>query len=53
MSGLWFTAHPWLRDENLAVPLDNFIYKSVKAYFRATPFKRAALKVMCLPVLLN
>lgn len=38
--------HPWLRDENLVVPLDNFIYKSVKAYVRATPFKRAALKAL-------
>ncbi|XP_038875256.1 CDPK-related kinase 4 [Benincasa hispida] len=38
--------HPWLRDENLAVPLDNFIYKSVKAYARATPFKRATLKAL-------
>ncbi|XP_022974330.1 CDPK-related kinase 6-like isoform X2 [Cucurbita maxima] len=38
--------HPWLRDEDLAVPLDNFIYKSVKAYLRATPFKRAALKAL-------
>ncbi|KAG7016799.1 CDPK-related kinase 4, partial [Cucurbita argyrosperma subsp. argyrosperma] len=38
--------HPWLRDEDLAVPLDNFIYKSVKAYLCATPFKRAALKAL-------
>ncbi|XP_004145991.1 CDPK-related kinase 6 [Cucumis sativus] len=38
--------HPWLRDENIAVPLDNLIYKSVKAYVRATPFKRAALKAL-------
>ncbi|KAA0042523.1 CDPK-related kinase 6 [Cucumis melo var. makuwa] len=38
--------HQWLRDENIAVPLDNFIYKSVKAYIRATPFKRAALKAL-------
>lgn len=48
MSVVRFTAHPWLRDENVAVPLDSFIYKSVKAYLRVTPFKRAALKVMLL-----
>ena len=39
-------AHPWLRDENRAVPLDILIYKLVKSYIRATPFKRAALKVV-------
>ncbi|KAF6136238.1 hypothetical protein GIB67_001647 [Kingdonia uniflora] len=37
-------SHPWLRDENRSVPLDILIYKLVKAYVRATPFKRAALK---------
>ncbi|OAY65415.1 CDPK-related kinase 3, partial [Ananas comosus] len=37
-------SHPWLRDEQRQVPLDIFIYKLVKAYLRATPFKRAALK---------
>lgn len=40
-----FAAHSWLRDENLAVPLDILIYKLVKSYVRATPLKRAALKV--------
>ncbi|KAL4325560.1 hypothetical protein GQ457_11G032330 [Hibiscus cannabinus] len=39
-------AHPWLRDENCVVPLDILIYKLVKAYIRATPFKRAALKAL-------
>ncbi|XP_057950771.1 CDPK-related kinase 3-like [Malania oleifera] len=38
--------HPWLRDENRAVPLDIFIYKLIKSYVRATPFKRAALKAL-------
>ncbi|XWS48637.1 hypothetical protein CRYUN_Cryun13aG0093200 [Craigia yunnanensis] len=38
--------HPWLRDENHAVPLDILIYKLVKSYIRATPFKRAAQKAL-------
>ncbi|XP_065863108.1 CDPK-related kinase 4-like [Euphorbia lathyris] len=38
--------HPWLRDENRPVPLDISIYKLVKSYVRATPFKRAALKAL-------
>ncbi|XP_037492053.1 CDPK-related kinase 4 isoform X2 [Jatropha curcas] len=38
--------HPWLRDENQSVPLDILIYKLVKSYVRATPFKRAALKAL-------
>ncbi|KAG8654899.1 hypothetical protein MANES_05G191100v8 [Manihot esculenta] len=38
--------HPWLRDENRRVPLDIFIYKLIKSYVRATPFKRAALKAL-------
>ncbi|KAF5195889.1 Cdpk-related protein kinase [Thalictrum thalictroides] len=36
--------HPWLRDENLQIPLDILVYKLLKSYLRATPFKRAALK---------
>lgn len=36
--------HPWLRDECRAIPLDILIYKLVKSYLHATPFKRAALK---------
>ncbi|KAJ6881298.1 hypothetical protein NC651_027996 [Populus alba x Populus x berolinensis] len=38
--------HPWLRDLNPAVPLDILIFKLVKSYVRATPFKRAALKAL-------
>ncbi|KAJ0045716.1 hypothetical protein Pint_05179 [Pistacia integerrima] len=38
--------HGWLRDENCAGPLDILIYKLVKSYLRATPFKRAALKAL-------
>jgi hypothetical protein len=50
---LYFAAHPWLRDENCAVPLDILIYKLVKSYVRATTFKRAALKVVVYYVILN
>lgn len=39
-------AHPWFRGEQWQVPLDILVYKSVKAYLRITPFKRAALKVL-------
>ncbi|KAL3521700.1 hypothetical protein ACH5RR_019849 [Cinchona calisaya] len=39
-------AHPWLRDQNYAVPLDILIYKLVKSYIRATPLRRAALKAL-------
>ncbi|KAJ7959412.1 CDPK-related kinase [Quillaja saponaria] len=38
--------HPWLRDKNNAVPLDIFIYKSVKSYMRISPLKRAAVKAL-------
>ncbi|XP_021846977.2 CDPK-related kinase 3 [Spinacia oleracea] len=38
--------HPWLRDENLPIPLDILIYKLGKSYLHATPFKRAALKAL-------
>ncbi|CAH8308060.1 unnamed protein product [Eruca vesicaria subsp. sativa] len=37
-------AHPWLRDENPGLLLDFSIYKLVRSYIRASPFKRAALK---------
>nr|XP_024927844.2 CDPK-related kinase 4-like isoform X1 [Ziziphus jujuba var. spinosa] len=40
------SAHPWLRDESRAVPLDISIYKLVKSYVRASPLKRAALKAL-------
>lgn len=38
-------AHPWLRGNNLKVPLDILVYKLVRAYLRSSPMKRAALKV--------
>ncbi|CAK9167037.1 unnamed protein product [Ilex paraguariensis] len=38
--------HPWLRSESHPVPLDILIYKLVKSYLHATPFKRAALKAL-------
>ncbi|GAB2271857.1 Cyclin-dependent kinase 4 [Dionaea muscipula] len=38
--------HPWLRTEKHHIPLDILIYKLVKAYLHATPFKRAALKAL-------
>ncbi|KAL5567688.1 hypothetical protein UlMin_024263 [Ulmus minor] len=46
MSAAQALAHPWLRDESRAVPLDISIYKLVKSYVRATPLKRAALKAL-------
>ncbi|MED6121062.1 Cyclin-dependent kinase 4 [Stylosanthes scabra] len=38
--------HPWLKDENRPVPLDILVYKQVKSYIHATPFRRAALKAL-------
>lgn len=38
--------HPWLRDESRSIPLDILIYKLVKSYLHATPFKRAAVKAL-------
>uniref|UniRef100_A0A7N0U5Z4 non-specific serine/threonine protein kinase n=1 Tax=Kalanchoe fedtschenkoi TaxID=63787 RepID=A0A7N0U5Z4_KALFE len=38
--------HPWLQSEQQTVPLDILVYKLVKSYIRATPFKRAALKAL-------
>ncbi|KAL1337291.1 hypothetical protein HN51_031949 [Arachis hypogaea] len=38
--------HPWLRNENVPIPLDILIYKLVKSYVRASPLKRAALKAL-------
>ncbi|KAK6926070.1 Protein kinase domain [Dillenia turbinata] len=46
MSAAQALNHPWLRDENRPVPLDILVYKLVKSYIRATPFKRAALKAL-------
>ncbi|XP_061358201.1 CDPK-related kinase 4-like [Gastrolobium bilobum] len=39
-------AHPWLRNEKIAIPLDILIYKLVKSYVRASPLKREALKAL-------
>ncbi|XWS50281.1 hypothetical protein CRYUN_Cryun12cG0074700 [Craigia yunnanensis] len=52
MSAAQALTHPWLRDENRVVPLDILIYKLVKSYIQATPFKRAAQKALsrALPV---
>jgi hypothetical protein len=41
-------AHPWLCNDSGPIPLDVLIYKLVKSYLHATPFKRAALKVLFL-----
>eukprot|EP00246_Nothoceros_aenigmaticus_P002250 TRINITY_DN13068_c0_g1_i1.p1 TRINITY_DN13068_c0_g1~~TRINITY_DN13068_c0_g1_i1.p1 ORF type:complete len:578 (+),score=92.83 TRINITY_DN13068_c0_g1_i1:563-2296(+) len=38
--------HPWLRGNNQKVPLDILVYKLVRAYVRASPMKRAALKAL-------
>ncbi|PSS03908.1 CDPK-related kinase [Actinidia chinensis var. chinensis] len=38
--------HPWLQSENHPIPLDILVYKLVKSYLHATPFKRAALKAL-------
>ncbi|XP_059634428.1 CDPK-related kinase 3-like [Cornus florida] len=38
--------HPWLRGQSETIPLDILIYKLVKSYLHATPFKRAALKAL-------
>ncbi|WOK98999.1 CDPK-related kinase 3-like isoform X1 [Canna indica] len=38
--------HPWLRDGRRQLPLDIFIFKLVKSYLHASPFKRAALKAL-------
>ncbi|CAN1812790.1 CDPK-related kinase 3 [Linum perenne] len=39
-------SHPWIRNEVQEVPLDIFIFKTVKSYVRATPFRRSALKAL-------
>ncbi|XP_062201600.1 CDPK-related kinase 3-like [Phragmites australis] len=39
-------SHPWLRDEHRQIPLDMLVFKLVKAYFRSTPLKQAALKAL-------
>ncbi|XP_073111873.1 CDPK-related kinase 3-like isoform X6 [Elaeis guineensis] len=46
MTAVQALTHPWLRDEQQQVPLDILIYKLVKSYLHASPFKRAALKAL-------
>ncbi|XP_019432877.1 PREDICTED: CDPK-related kinase 3-like [Lupinus angustifolius] len=46
MSAAQALAHPWLRNDSLPIPLDILIYKLVKSYLHATPFKRAAVKAL-------
>ncbi|XP_024024117.1 CDPK-related kinase 3 [Morus notabilis] len=46
MTAVQALTHPWLRNDNRPVPLDILIYKLVKTYLHATPFKRAALKAL-------
>ncbi|KAL6982150.1 Cyclin-dependent kinase 4, partial [Sarracenia purpurea var. burkii] len=38
--------HPWLQSENHPIPLDILIYKLVKSYLHASPFKRAAQRAL-------
>ncbi|WCJ22484.1 Calcium-dependent protein kinase (CDPK) family protein [Euphorbia peplus] len=46
MTAVQALTHPWLRDDARPIPLDILMYKLVKAYLHATPFKRAALKAL-------
>ncbi|KAJ9681073.1 hypothetical protein PVL29_020122 [Vitis rotundifolia] len=46
MTAVQALTHPWLRDGSHPIPLDILIYKLVKSYLHATPFKRAALKAL-------
>ncbi|KAL6495620.1 Cyclin-dependent kinase 4 [Orobanche gracilis] len=46
MSAAQALTHSWLRSENHPIPLDILVYKLVKSYLHATPFKRAALKAL-------
>ncbi|XVE77321.1 hypothetical protein DITRI_Ditri13aG0053100 [Diplodiscus trichospermus] len=46
MTAVQALTHPWLRDDSRPIPLDILIYKLVKSYLHATPFKRAALKAL-------
>ncbi|KAL8138319.1 hypothetical protein V2J09_004320 [Rumex salicifolius] len=46
MTAVQALTHPWLRDANISIPLDILIFKLVKSYLHATPFKRAALKAL-------
>ncbi|KAE7999311.1 hypothetical protein FH972_003755 [Carpinus fangiana] len=44
MTAVQALTHPWLHNDSRPIPLDVLIYKLVKSYLHATPFKRAALK---------
>ncbi|KAG5251654.1 hypothetical protein OIU76_007876 [Salix suchowensis] len=46
MTAVQALTHPWLRDDSHPIQLDILIYKLVKEYLHATPFKRAALKAL-------
>ncbi|XP_020223947.1 CDPK-related kinase 3 isoform X1 [Cajanus cajan] len=46
MTAVQALTHPWLRDDSRPIPLDILVYKLVKAYLHATPFKRAAVKAL-------
>ncbi|XP_030930223.1 CDPK-related kinase 3-like isoform X2 [Quercus lobata] len=46
MTAVQALTHPWLRNDSRPIPLDILIYKLVKSYLHATPFKRAALKAL-------
>nr|XP_034904326.1 CDPK-related kinase 3-like isoform X3 [Populus alba]XP_034904327.1 CDPK-related kinase 3-like isoform X3 [Populus alba] len=46
MTAVQALTHPWLRDDSRPINLDILIYKLVKAYLHASPFKRAALKAL-------
>ncbi|XP_031392498.1 CDPK-related kinase 3 isoform X1 [Punica granatum] len=46
MTAVQALTHPWLRNENQPLPLDILVFKLVKSYLHATPFKRAALKAL-------
>ncbi|XP_024371722.1 CDPK-related kinase 5 isoform X1 [Physcomitrium patens] len=38
--------HPWIRNDNVKIPLDIIVYRLVRAYVRATSMRRAALKAL-------
>ncbi|TYH62973.1 hypothetical protein ES332_D07G158000v1 [Gossypium tomentosum] len=46
MTSVQALAHPWLRDDSHPIPLDILIYRLLKSYLHASPFKRAALKAL-------
>ncbi|XP_071698154.1 CDPK-related kinase 3-like isoform X1 [Rutidosis leptorrhynchoides] len=46
MSAAQALTHPWLSSESHPIPLDILIFKLVKSYLHASPFKRAALKAL-------